>query len=336
MTTWTSTRALLAALGLASLTLAGCGGADDDHGHDHGPGADHAHESDDAHAHDEEDHGHAHEDGDDHHDHGTSASGPNLGFVIETPPAAGQSSTVSLILTGPNGQTLSPDDLAETHEHKLHVMIVDEGLEDYTHMHPEPGADGLYQITFTPAYARTYRVWADFTLAEGSDDDHHHEDDAHDHESDSEHDGHHGDGEGQVIVSEALIVGEDAAPALGAENILTAEAGGLNYALVPGSEVKAGETVEFTVSVSDADGAPFAALEPIMGAYAHLVGFDAGATNMVHAHPRGAHPHGASSRGGPDLFFAVTSEEAGPHRLFLQTMTGGSEDSVAFTLNVQP
>jgi hypothetical protein len=110
----------------------------------------------------------------------------------------------------------------------------------------------------------------------------------------------------------------------------------LRYDLSLPGDIQAGQPVTLTVSVSGADGAPFDGLEPIMNAYGHLVGFNRGATTMVHAHPTGAHPHGTNSRGGPELQFETTFEEAGPHRLFLQTKTDGEERSVSFTINIAP
>ena len=333
-----SPRTMLVALGL--LTLAGCSGGGDDHGHDHGPGADHSHDAGDDHGHGddqdhhaEDDHGHDHGDGDDHHDH-AAAGAPVLGFALTDAPAAGEPFTFSLILSDTEGRPVTADDLAAVHDHKLHVLIVDEALEDYQHMHPEVGADGLYEVTFTPEHSRTYRVWADYRLAE--EDHHDHGDDSHSHDEDDHHshgDDHHGSG-AAITVSEALIVGEDKGSDVPAADVLTATAGGLTYTLSTDGAVTAGAAERLTVSVADANGAPFEALEPIMGAYAHLVGFNIGATEMAHAHPEGDHPHGANSRGGPDLTFDVNFAEAGPHRLFLQTVTGGEERTVVFTVNV--
>lgn len=327
-----SPRSLLLALGL--IALASCSGSDD-HGHDHGLGADHSHEADDAHAHDgDDDHGHDHGDGDDHHDH-AAAGAPVLGFVLTDTPAPGAPFTFSLILSDAEGRPVTADDLATVHDHKLHVLIVDEALEDYQHLHPEIGPDGLYQVTFTPKFARTYRVWADYTLAESGD--HDHGDGDHSHGDDDHHshgdDDHHATGGEGITVSEALIVGEDAGAAFSGEEVLTATAGGLTYRLTSDGALTTGSE-RLTISVTDATGAPYTALEPIMGAYAHLVGFNVGATQMAHAHPDGAHPHGANSRGGPELQFDVTFDEPGPHRLFLQTVTDGSEQIVVFTVSV--
>ena len=209
-------------------------------------------------------------------------------------------------------------------------MVVDEGLDDFVRLHPEAGSDDLYQITFTPQYPRTYRVWTHYALAVGE---------AHSHGGPDD-EPHHGEDAAEagddVVLSDALIIGEEPAPMLAGEDVLTASAGGVQYQLTLPQEITAGEPVSLTVSASSADGAAFSDLEPLGGAYGHLVGFSEGATSMVQAHPAGAHPHGAESRGGPDLRFETTFDETGAYRLFLHTSANGEETSVAFTVNVAP
>jgi len=242
-------------------------------------------------------------------------------------PTAGEPVTVSLILNGPDGEAVTADDIASTHGEKLHVMVVDEGLEDFIRLHPDAGPDGFFEVTFTPNYPRTYRVWTHYALAGGEA--------AHSHEEDEDH--HHDEAtasESEVMLSDALIVGEESAPPLPAGNVLTASVDGLRYELALAKEVTVGEPVNLTVTVSGADRAPFEGLEPLMGAYGHLVGFSQGATSMVQAYSTGDHPHGDTSRGGPELRFETTFEEAGPHRLFLQTKADGEERSAGFEIDV--
>lgn len=223
---------------------------------------------------------------------------------------------------------MTADDIAATHGEKLHVMLVDEGLEDFVILHPEAGSDNLYQITFTPEYPRTYRVWTHYALADGED--------AHSHDAEDDH--HHDDGASaagaEVVLSEALIVGEEDAPGLSGEDVLTASAGGLAYELTAASEVRVGEPVSLAVWVTGGDGASFEGLEPLFGTYGQLVGFNQGATSMVRGRSTGNHPHGADSRGGPELRFETIFDESGPHRLFLWTKADGKERSVAFLINV--
>ncbi|RIJ20807.1 hypothetical protein D1224_14110 [Henriciella barbarensis] len=187
--------------------------------------------------------------------------------------------------------------------------------------------DGFVSGSQPPEYSRAYRVRTQYTLAEGEE--------AHNHDGGGE--GHHHDDEtsaAEVIRSEALIVGEDAAPALSSENGLTAAANGLQFELSAAETVNVGVPVTLTVTVTGSNGAPFEGLEPLMEAYGHLVGFSESASSMIHAHPTRAHQHGANSRGGPELQFDVMFDEAGPDRLFLLTTANGEEASGPFTINV--
>lgn len=337
-----SRQGLLISFGLLALAVAGCSQGsppDDDHGHAHdGEDAhehggedhvdDHPHEGEGEHAHEDEDHGHAHSAGKEAHQHAAGTGEPTLGFSLTQSPTAGEALTVSLILNDPDGQAVTADDMAPTDGEKLHVMIVDEGLEDFVRLHPEAGPDGLYEITFTPEYPRTYRVWTHYALADGED--------AHSH-GEEEDDHHHGEAAAskeEILLSDALIVGEETAPALGADNVLIASADGLKYELGLANEVTIGEPVRLNVTVSGPDGSTFQALEPLRGSYGHLVSFSQGATSMVQAHSTGDHPHDDTSRGGPKLQFEMTFEEAGPHRLFLRTKAEGVERSVAFQVDV--
>lgn len=244
--------------------------------------------------------------------------------------AAGRPITLTLTLKDAKGAPLGPDAIAVSHTEKVHVMIVDAGLEDYTHAHAAPGAaPGEWTVSFTPKFARSYRVWTDFKLASAAGEDH----SGHDHGAEGHDHGEHGDEHGQTP-SALLTVGGDAAPAVAAAQSLTAQAGGLTFTMSLGGPVTADAHVPATLAVTDASGQPFAGLEPIMGAYAHLVGFSADGASMLHAHPEGAEPKDAGARGGPVLTFDLHAKVAGPNRLFLQVQKDGAVITVPFTLMV--
>jgi hypothetical protein len=273
------------------------------------------------------------------HDH----SGP---VTITATPAGtyqvGQPVTMTLRLTDQNGQPIVAEDLAVKHEHRLHVMVVDTGLEDYTHAHPTANADGTFTLSFTPRLDRPYRLWADFAL-----NDHHEEapaeadhghDNGHDHGHDHAEGGHgHGDDHhesGMTYASVDLPVGAGAAPSIAATQTLSAEADGLRFQLSLESALRAGQATRVRLAVVDASGRPYTQLEPLMGAFAHVVGFNPGATKMMHVQPDGAEPTSADARGGPTLAFTLEPEAAGPQRLFVQVKANGREVMVPFTLVV--
>src|SRR5690606_27193709 len=83
-----------------------------------------------------------------------------------TPPAVGESTDFVLTLATASGKPIGPADLLVAHTRKLHLMVVDPTLNDYQHLHPEPGAvAGEWTFTLTPRLAGAYRVFADFTPA---------------------------------------------------------------------------------------------------------------------------------------------------------------------------
>jgi hypothetical protein len=256
------------------------------------------------------------------HDH----AGPvTITATPDGPMVPGKPVTLTLRLTDPKGQPIVAADMKVNHGHLLHVMLVDAGLEDYVHAHPTANADGSFSFTFTPRLDRPYRLWADFKLAHA--------------EGGGDHAGHgHGDDKhgGATYASTDLPVGTKTPPALAATQSLRAEVGGLKFQLSLPSALKAGEAVNAQLAVLGPDGKPFTQLQPLMGAYAHIVGFNPGANTMLHVHPEGAEPANDAARGGPVISFTLEPEAAGPQRLFVQVKANGAEVTAPFTVLVAP
>ena len=312
--------------------------------------AQHSHDDDHGHAHND-DHGHAHGDGGhDHHD--AAPEGLQLAVEANGAVAPGVPVSLSLALSAPDGTAVTADDLVTNHGHKLHIMIIDEGLDDFHHLHVDADANGVFQVEFTPQYARIYRVWADTVLAEplpeveqddhGHDHDdeheHGHEDEharAHAHGEDHDHGEDHGDDhghEGAETATAWIAVGDEAAPYIAPIEVLESEAAGYRFALSFDGHIHSGESTPMRLTVTDAGGNEITSLEPVLGAFAHLVGFNPGASTMVHAHPGGMEPQSASERGGPALDFDVMIDNPGVHRLFAQFRIGGQDITTSFTV----
>jgi hypothetical protein len=270
---------------------------------------------------------------DDHsnHDH----SGPVT--ITATPSGAykvGQPLTLTVRLTDKAGKPIVAEDLAMKHEHRLHVMVVDSGLEDYSHAHPTANADGTFSFTFTPRLDRPYRLWADFSLNTDHGEEEAKADHGHDHgKGGHSHDEDHHDAE-VTYASVDLPVGAGAVPPVAATQALSATADGLRFQISLESSLRAGQATRVRLAVVDEVGRPYTQLEPLMGAFAHVVGFNPGATTTMHAHPDAAEPKDASARGGPTLAFTLEPEVAGPQRLFVQVKANGREVTVPFTLVV--
>ncbi|MBA2434711.1 MAG: hypothetical protein H0V54_06430, partial [Chthoniobacterales bacterium] len=118
----------------------------------------------------------------------------------------------------------------------------------------------------------------------------------------------------------------------------TAESGGyrFRFATENNEPLQVGKATLVQINVADADAKDFRELEPVMGAFAHMVGFPADSASVMHVHPMGKEPTLVTERGGPELSFHVVPEKAGFNKFFLQTQIGGEAVFVAFGQNVQP
>ena len=114
-------------------------------------------------------------------------------------------------------------------------------------------------------------------------------------------------------------------------------ANGLRFALsLSQPEIKVGVPVRAILRVTRPDGSGFDQLEPVMGAFAHLVGFNEDAETVFHMHPIGAPISNENERGGPELEFKIYTTKAGFSRLFAQVQVNGRQIYVPFDIRVSP
>lgn len=222
----------------------------------------------------------------------------------------GKTQPVTLMLTdAKTGAPIGPNDLEILHTKKLHLLIIDESLTDYQHIHPVPGAKpGEWTFDFAPKFGRPYRVWSD-TKRNGAD---------------------------QEYVYADLLAGSEKAPAPDAKPVAAAELNGLKFSLSFDGAVKAGEGVMGSVAVVDAkSGKPFTQLQPIMGAFGHVVAFSRDWGSIEHVHPLGDEPTKDSDRSGPVIGFHMEPANGGVLKIFVQILANGKEAIVPFTVNVE-
>ncbi|HEM7301159.1 TPA: hypothetical protein U2L99_003337, partial [Legionella pneumophila] len=62
-----------------------------------------------------------------------------------------------------NNKPITLNDLIEAHTQKIHLLIIDDSLLDYSHVHPvETTIPGIYQFEWQPTLkSASYRAWAD-------------------------------------------------------------------------------------------------------------------------------------------------------------------------------
>lgn len=268
------------------------------------------------------------------------------------PEKAGEEFRGVVLLATASGKPIGPPDLLVAHTRKLHLLIVDETLEDYQHVHPEPGERaGEWAFSFFPKRAGAYRVFADFVpSATGR--------------------GLYASAdvavEGSETVGAALrrdpgaaevgAEGKNAGEALSADGRVSAgEAGdrgvkpllpfGLgdgvtrgvyDFSLtVAGGPLRAGKQAELAFSIARGDGGDVA-LQPVMDAFAHLVAFDEARSGFAHLHPNEADLSRPPEARAPRLTFKITFPRGGRYVIWAQVNIAGAEMFVPFWVEIAP
>ena len=76
-------------------------------------------------------------------------------------------------------------------------------------------------------------------------------------------------------------------------------------------------------------------LEPVMGAFAHGVGFSSDLEAVLHVHPHGDEPRSKAERAGPEIAFHVSPDRAGFYRLYIQVRINGRDIFAPFGVHVE-
>jgi hypothetical protein len=208
-----------------------------------------------------------------------------------------------------------------THTRRLHLLVVDPSLSDYQHLHPEPmRIAGQWAFSFTPRLAGAYRVFADFTPA--------------------------ATGRGLYASVDLKVTGQvsDRSPGAsrlerkaGAVKDLTysdVERDGIAFTLSTGTQsARAGQPIDLRFSMRRPDGAGIA-LQPVMGAFAHLVAFDEALSGFAHLHPVEVDLLRQPDSIHPVLNFKLTIPRGGRYVVWAQVNVGGQEMFVPFDLLV--
>jgi hypothetical protein len=211
---------------------------------------------------------------------------------------------------GKNNTPLTPANLKEIHTKKVHLLIIDSKLEDYVHVHPQAtDTPGIYQFEWQPKTEGHYRIWADiFPL----------------------------DNNAQEYVVTDLTKRSNKNFEIDRTVSLQKDMSGFTFQLsFEPKTLKVGQATLGTLTISDSQGRPVKRLEPLMGAFAHIVGFEDDFKTILHIHPMGKEPTSTSERGGPKLQFHIEPEKAGFIKLFAQIVINGKEFFVPFGIVVQ-
>lgn len=224
--------------------------------------------------------------------------------------AVGKTAKMVLSLKTKDGKPVPVGDLEVVHTEPVHLLIVDPSLGDYHHIHPKPAEPGNYEFNFTPKKPGEYKVYCDL------------------HPKST--------GIQEYSVTEIKVPGGKGEPVVkNSDRKVTVD--GYTFELsFEDPKLVQGKATGATVKVTGPEGKPFDKLEPVMGAFAHMVGFSEDRRNVAHIHPLGKEPEKAEERGGPELQFHVGLPHPGYHVLYSQVQINGKDVFAPFGVQVAP
>jgi hypothetical protein len=234
----------------------------------------------------------------------------SLAVTTAAPPQAGSDVEATLVLATFSGKPIAPEDLQVVQTRRIHLLIVDPSLDDYQHVHPQPGRrPGEWAFRFRPRFGGAYRIFADFTPVATN--------------------------RGLYAEAELGVGGPPSPAAAGSQpSSWTAAQGGYRFALSPASlPIRAGAPADLTLAVSRADGGPVP-LEPVMDAYAHLVAFDAQRSGFAHIHPRESDATRRPDPRRPAFTFRLMIPRPGRYVIWSQVRLAGREAFAPFWFDV--
>lgn len=208
------------------------------------------------------------------------------------------------------GAPVNYEDLTEIHTERIHLLIVDPSLEDYQHVHPtKTDTPGEFAFQFTPKKGGKYLFFSDLLPAKNNT---------------------------QEYSVASLNVEGEAGPVV-KKNNREATVGDYKFVLsFENPQLVQGTSNLATLKIYDKEGKPFDQLEPVMGAFAHMVAFSEDRRHVAHVHPQGKEPETKEERGGPELTFYMNMTQPGYHLLYAQVQIGGKDVFAPFGLVVEP
>lgn len=214
--------------------------------------------------------------------------------------AAGAAIEIDLQLSDAEGEPLQK--FEDTHERKLHLIIVSEDLSYFDHVHPEYAGEGLFRHYIVLPAGGKYKLFADFQPA----------------------------GYAHATVSTTMhVAGEHKLERVIADQelIKTTDKAIVELAV---SSLEAGKQSELVFTFRHPEtGAPLRDLQPYLGAIGHVVIISEDLEQYLHVHP-------ASERGsGPEAKFATSFPAEGLYRIWGQFQRQDETFIAPFTVKVQ-
>jgi len=231
-----------------------------------------------------------------------AASGLKASFSFAAGKAkANESAELAVRITDAGGKPVDHFELQ--HEKLMHLIVVNEDLSFFNHIHPEYKGNGTFTVATTFPAGGKYKLFADFVPKGGA----------------------------ATTISEWVNV---EGPAKGhaevkADSSLVKVVDGKEVALDLSSKKASGD-VTLTFTIRDAQtGQPISDLEPYLGAVGHVVILSADAERYIHVHPID------ETATGPKAQFATSFPQSGTYKIWGQFQHRGKVFTVPFTVDIQ-
>jgi YHS domain-containing protein/plastocyanin len=207
------------------------------------------------------------------------------------------------------------------HEKLFHLLMVSEDMSWFEHQHPVRGADGIFRISWRFPRAGRYRLYADFTPA---------------------------DGDNQVLMVPLTVAGANARTYPLKPDLARVKQVGdyrVSLTLRPGALQQEKQAV-LTYTVRDRSGRLLRNMQPFIGAPGHLIAISQDGKEVIHTHAlspstRQAMAHGAvavtpamATEKGPNFSFKLTLPTDGLYKTWAQFMHNNRVITVPFTFHV--
>ena len=209
---------------------------------------------------------------------------------------AGKPADISIAITE-NGKKV---DLDVAHEMKMHLLIVDDKLTWFDHIHPEEQADGRYKVTETFPFGGKYLLYNDYKPSGAA---------------------------GAVYKHELEVDGTPAVANSGFSTKLTSVVDGYTVKLLNGSALQSqrGQSLQFSIE-KDGKKVQKADIQKYLGANAHIVMIGTADKEFLHIHPM------------TDKRFPIYAEtqikKPGTYRIWVQFQIDGKVRTADFTVDV--
>ncbi|OMF32242.1 hypothetical protein BK133_14555 [Paenibacillus sp. FSL H8-0548] len=216
-------------------------------------------------------------------------------------PKAGEETRIELFLYQPSGKPIEKYDI--NHEKLMHLIVVNEDMTEFSHIHPEYKGKGKFEIVTSFAKSGSYKLFADIIPS----------------------------GYSQMTITSQLKV----SGAKQAEQPLEKDAALLRtvddvVASLSLTSFQSGQTVDLTFTLKDEKTQqPITDLQPYLGAIGHVVILSEDLNSYLHVHPKNI------NESGPTAEFSTEFPAPGLYKIWGQFQREGKTFIVPFTIEVK-